>query len=342
MFSSPSQTFLNGLVDPCGQQNINDNPNRVKNCAAAGVPTTQTFNGTTEPFTNRPSSGILGLNGSNPNLAEEQGKSFTAGVVVQPSFVPGLSLSVDYYNITIDNVIFSLAGQTIINQCYDNPSGINNAFCAAITRNPNGTFAGQNSVTHGGTSVSFDRTGSSFLSGPFNFAKQKTSGIDGDLTYTTEIADGVRLNLRGLVSYLIERDNFTDIDQPGFINQQKLELGDPEWAGSLNAGIEFNNFNFRYSFRYVGKQTIGNFEATNSLQGRPPENPDGFPREYYPDITYSDIRLGIKANEKFEFYAGMDNIFDRLPPFGLTGTGGGSGIYDNIGRFMYFGATADF
>ena len=43
LYGAQSQTFLNGLIDPCGQQNINNNPNRVKNCAAAGVPTTQTF-----------------------------------------------------------------------------------------------------------------------------------------------------------------------------------------------------------------------------------------------------------------------------------------------------------
>ncbi|MGJ3625927.1 TonB-dependent receptor [Sphingomonas sp. MMS24-JH45] len=105
LFAQPSQTFL--LVnDPCGQQNINNNPNRTRNCAAAGVPTTQTFNGVTEAFTNRPASSILGLNGSNPNLAEERGTSWTLGAVFQPEAVPGLALTVDYYNITVDNVIF--------------------------------------------------------------------------------------------------------------------------------------------------------------------------------------------------------------------------------------------
>ena len=88
LFLQGNQTFLNGLVDPCGQQNINNNPNRVRNCAAAGVPTTETFNGITGPFRNVPASGILGLNGSNPNLEEERGTSYTAGVVFQPESSP--------------------------------------------------------------------------------------------------------------------------------------------------------------------------------------------------------------------------------------------------------------
>ncbi|MGH6780490.1 MAG: TonB-dependent receptor domain-containing protein [Sphingomonadaceae bacterium] len=342
LFAAPSQTFLNGLVDPCGQQNINNNPNRVANCAAAGVPTTQTFTGTTEPFTNRPASGILGLNGSNPNLSEEKGTSWTAGVVIQPRAIPGLSLSIDYYNIKIDQVIFSLAAQTIINQCYDSPSGINNPFCAAITRNPNGTFAGQSDILHGGTTVSFPRTGTSFLSGPFNFAKQKTSGIDLDLNYRTAISDGITFSMRGILSYLIERDNYTDINRPDFIDQQKLELGDPEWESSLNANLDFGVFDFNYNMRYIGKQTIGTFEAQNSLQGRPPENPDQFPFVFYPHVTYHNFRIGMEPGERFRFYAGVDNAFDRHPPFGLDGTGGGSGIYENVGRFFYLGAEVKF
>lgn len=335
-----NQTFL--LVsDPCGQQNINNNPNRVRNCAAAGVPTTQTFNGVTEPFTNRPANSILGLNGSNPNLNEERGTSYTIGGVFQPDFAPGLAITVDYYNITVKNVIFSLGGQTIIDQCYDNPSGTDNPFCSAITRNPNGTFAGQDSVLNGGTTVTFPRTGTSFISGPFNYAQQKTAGIDADVSYRHSFGNDKVLNLRAVASYLIRRDNYTDILRPDFINQQKLELGDPEWRGTFTANMDFGPFDVNYRFRYVGKQTIGTFEAQNSLQGRPPENPDQFPQVYYPDITYSDIRIGVDLPNQSQFFLGVDNMFDRLPPFGLTGSGGDA-IYDVVGRSFYAGVQVRF
>jgi len=338
LFAAGSQTFVNAFVDPCGQQNINNNPNRAANCAAAGVPTTQTFNGITEPFTNRPNSGILALSGGNPLLEEERGTSYTFGGVFQPEFVPGLAITVDYYNITVKNAIQALAGQTIINQCYDNPSGIDNPFCAAVTRNPNGTFAGQDSVSlANGAVVTFPRTGSSVLIGPFNFAKIKTSGIDTDVSYRAKLSGDISLSLRGLVSYTIKKDNYTDILRPDFINQQLLEVGDPEWEGTLSANIDFGVLDFGYRFRYIGKQTIGTFEAMNSLQGRPPENPDQFPRTFYSPITYSDFRIGIDATDKFQFSFGVDNAFDRLPPGGLTGTGGGDGIFDNVGRRFYAG-----
>jgi outer membrane receptor protein involved in Fe transport len=340
LFSAPSQTFL--LVnDPCSQTNIRNNPNRVANCAAAGVPTTQTFNGTTEPFTNVPPSSISGLNGSNPNLREETADSFTGGVILQPQGIPGLTLSVDYYNIKITNVIFSLAPQTIIDQCYDSPSGINNQYCAAVTRNANGTFAGQTGVTQGGIQIAFPATGQSFISGPFNFAKQKTSGIDADLSYSRNIGNA-KITLRGIVSYLINRDNYTDINTPTFIDQQKFEVGDPEWAGSFTANVDFGRFDINYNMRYIGKQTVGAYETQNSLQGRPPLNPDAFPFAFYPDVTYHNFRIGTDVTDKFRFYAGVDNAFDRQPPYDITGTTGAQGIYENVGRFLYAGFEAKF
>jgi len=337
LFATNSQTFLNGLADPCSQANINNNPNRKANCAAAGVPTTQQFNGgPVEPFLNVPTSGISGFNGGNPLLAAEKGTSLTIGAVAQPRFIPGLALSIDYYKISISNAINSLAAQTIINQCYDSPSGINNPFCAVVFRNANGTFAGQTTVNYNGTSVNFPTTGAgaSFISQPFNYARTKTSGIDADLSYRTKLSGDTTLNLRGLFSYLIRRDNFTDILLPDVLTQQKLQLGDPEFEGSLSAAIDFGIVDLSYNLRYIGRQTIGTFAAQNSVQGRPPENADQFPQVYYPAIVYHAIRIGIEPTNKFRFYGGVDNLFNRKPPFGLDGTGDGSGIYDNVGRFV--------
>ena len=343
LFANPSQTFLNGLSDPCSANNINNNPNRRANCAAAGVPATEIVNGVSVPFTNVPASGIRGLNGSNPNLEEERSDSFTVGAVFQPRAVPGLSLTVDYYNVTINNVIFSLGAQTLINQCYDAPGGINNPYCAAVFRRPDGTFQGQSNRVVGGTTVNYTvgATDASFLSGPFNFAKQKTSGIDADLRYAHTFGR-TKVNIGGILSYVINRDNYTDINRPEFINQQLLELGDPQWRGTFNLDVDFGMFDFGYDFRYIGKQTIGTFEAQNSLQGRPPENADQYPQVYYPQITYSDVQFGFKSNDNLRFYLGVDNVFDQLPPFGIDGTSEGGAIFDNIGRFFYAGASFKF
>ena len=89
VFATATQTFANGLTDPCDQpggtnssNNITTNPNRAANCAAAGIPTTVTYvdnNGVTQtlPFTNVPQSGVVGINSSNAGLRPEKGTSIT-------------------------------------------------------------------------------------------------------------------------------------------------------------------------------------------------------------------------------------------------------------------------
>lgn len=341
LFTTNNQTFAQP-TDPCSQNNINNNPNRVKNCAAAGVPTTQTFNGTTEPFTNNAASSISGFNRGNPLLNAEKSRSFTVGTIIQPQALRGFSLTVDYYNITIKDAIFSLAAQTIINQCYDNPSGINNQFCAVVFRNPNGTFAGQQNVLHGGATVSFPITGPSFFSQGFNYAKLQTSGVDLDATYRTRISDTGTLSLRLLASYVAQNNGFTDIGDPTFRDRYKGELGFSAWRGQFVGNLDFKTFDLQYRVRYEGKSTIAaEYETQNSFDGRPARNPDAFPTVFYPEAFYHSIQVGFNATERFRFYVGVDNVTDVKPPFDLLGVASGD-PYDNIGRFFYSGIKANF
>jgi len=342
LFGAQSQTFLNGLADPCSQRNINNNPNRVANCAAGGVPTTQTFNGVTEPFTNEPNSGISGLSGGNPGLFEETSDSWTVGAVFTPQFLPGFSMSVDWYSIELSQAIATIGAQTVINQCYDDPGGINNQFCGAIFRNPNGTFRGQQNVRHAGGVVEFPLTGQSFIQGPFNFARTETSGIDVDLAYTHNFDGDWRLNARALVSYLLDRNLFTSITDPNFRTRERSTLGNPEWNAQFNMTVGYKNFDLLYSLRYLSKQTIGAWATQNVEQGRPPQNADAFPQVFYPSVTYSDIRASARINDAHSVFVGVDNLFDRLPPLDLLGDGAGSAIFPNMGRFFYAGFTASF
>ncbi|MBY0300792.1 MAG: TonB-dependent receptor [Sphingomonas ginsenosidimutans] len=347
LFNAASQTFNNAFADPCSTININNNPNRVRNCAAAGVPTTQTFTvggvTTTEPFTNRPNGGVAAANTGNPLLREERGRSFTLGGVFQPSALPGFNLSVDYWNIEVKNVIFTLAPQTVLEQCYDNPSGIDNPFCASVNRLPNGTFAGQTTVIQGGSVVTINNPGFSTFGRPFNYARQKTSGIDVDAGYRHDFGDGVTFNIRGLASYLIKRDNYTDISQPDFINQQKFELGDPEWRFQVTNILDTGAVSFNYQVQYIGKQILNGFEYETffPLQGRAPYNPDATPFPYYPAQWYHNIRAEFDLQQGSQFYVGVDNFTNTRPPYDLLGNEAGS-LYDPTGRFFYAGFRAKF
>lgn len=350
LFSTQSETFLNGLVDPCSQTVINDDPNRARNCAAAGIPTTIVVDGDVRPWTNTAASGISGFNQGNPNLEPETSDSFTVGAVVQPSFAPGLSFSVDYYNITVNQVISGLAPQAIINRCYDDPVGLDNPFCAAVFRRRSDdpladfTFDGQANRTFAGVpQINLPLLGPSFINQPFNFAKLKAEGIDAEIAYRGEISPGVVLNARAVVTRNINRENFSFITDPERSVRLHGTLGTPEWAGNLFTNVDFGEFDFSYNARFVGRMTVNAWETQFSHQGRPPENPDATPFTYYPDIVYHNIRFGIEPEgTNFRFTAGVDNVLDQLPPSPLDGRGEGSGIYPITGRYFYVSAAVTF
>ena len=352
VYATAAQTFANNLVDPCSQGNpINANPNRARNCAEAGIPTTITLpDGSTRPWVNAPSSGISGISQGNLNLEPEIGKSFTVGAVLQPRFLPGFSLTVDYYNIEIRQAINSLTGQQIINRCYDDPVSIDNPFCDAVFRRSssdplvNGTFTGQAGRRFDGfpdfnlLSDPYNQTITpGFLQQPFNFAKLKTSGIDFDANYRTRISEDGTLTARAIVSWLENREQFTYITDPDRSDRIHGTLGDPVWQGQFSANLDFPTWDFGYDLRYVGKQTVFSWETQFSHQDREPTNGDVIADPWYPALWYHDVQVGFKVGEQYRFYLGVDNVFDELPPLGATGTGAGSGIWPVTGRYYYGG-----
>jgi outer membrane receptor protein involved in Fe transport len=363
LYATAAQTFQNGLTDPCDQpggtnssNNINANPNRVKNCAAAGIPTTITYvnndNVTvTTPWTNQPTAGVAGINSGNPNLVPESGYSFTLGSVYTPSFAPGFSISVDYYNVRVKNVISGLTGQAIINRCYDDPSGINNIFCAAVFRRSssnaveNLTFNGQSNRQIQTTTFNFSTAGngSGFINQPYNFAKLATRGIDIDVAYDHKFNDDFAINLRAIVSYVMDRLSYSYITEPNRYDRIDSTLGDPKWQGQFTANIKLGSFDVNYNARYVGKQIVSglSYETFFPSQGRSALNPDARPFVFYNPIVYQNIRLGVNVNKDYRLYLGVDNLTNQLPPYDATGTGSDA-IYPNMGRFFYAGAQIRF
>ena len=126
LYSEQSQNFAT-INDPCSARNHRRGCGRrvAANCAAAGVPalvSTTRIHATPEI-----------LSGGNPELTEETSDSFTVGLVFQPEFAPGLSFSVDYFDIDIDDVITAPTAQQIMDACYDAPD-LNNQFCGLFQR----------------------------------------------------------------------------------------------------------------------------------------------------------------------------------------------------------------
>ncbi len=321
LFSALGQNFA-FVGDPCDVANINNGTaNRPINCAAAGIPA---------GFTNTParqqSTGFL--QGGNPLLQEETGKSLTVGGVLTPRWIPGFSFTVDYYRIRVTNLIATPSAQSIVNACFDLPQP--NQFCTLVQpRRADFTFSSP-----------------AFIVRTVNFAKFVADGIDFEASYRKRFSNGLTLSVHGIATRVLKRENHVDPTNPAFSDRILSELGDPKWAANLNISLGWGPYEIRYSGNYIGKQTIGAWENYNTFQGRPPQNADITAEVYYPAVMYHALRLNVKVNDKFTFYLGGDNIFDTMPKlfkntFGSTGSAGGA-AWDYIGRYFYGGVQVDF
>lgn len=325
LYSSQSQNFAPAPGDPCSARNLaTGSANRVANCNAAGRPQDYDFVYT---------SSLEIVSGGNPNLRQETSDSYTAGFVFTPSFIPGLSITADYYNITVNDVITATgSAQQILNLCYDSPT-LNNPFCGLFQR------AGAGGGPRG--EQAFRVLEGSLLQSTANFAKLKASGVDTNISYRRRFGWG-ELNVTGIWTRTIQRSNFTNPADPTFENVILGELADPKNQVNLNTSVKLGNVTLGYQFRWIDKMYLNTFEDYNGVNGLPPQNTDFAPIQQYPSVSYSDIRLDIDATEKFNVYLGVDNMFNKQPPYGLTGVGEGSGIFDVRGRYFYAGFRAKF
>jgi outer membrane receptor protein involved in Fe transport len=278
------------------------------------------------------------VSGGNTQLAAEKSDSYTLGVVATPAFVPGFSLSVDYYNIKVKNVITSPTVQAIVNACYDLPD-LNNPFCPLFQRVPTGQVGPRGEQA-------FRIVEGSLFQGPLNFAKLTAKGIDVEVAYRHAIGDLGRLDTRLTYTRVLDRSQYLDPTRPNFqdviVGSKGGELGDPRDAFNWNTSIQHGRFTFGYQMRYISKMFVNTYEATNSVQDRAPTNADATDIFHYPARFYHDVRLGIDVGPKYNFYLGADNVTNTKPPLGLTGITAGSAIYDNRGRFYYAGFVAKF
>jgi outer membrane receptor protein involved in Fe transport len=348
--TEPGQNFAPNFGDPCSSINIGTgSANRATNCATAGRPggTNAAPNPSRPgvpapnpagPYDFRYDSSLELVSGGNPDLQAEKADSWTMGAVATPAFLPGFSVSVDYYNIKVKKVITSPTPQAIVNACYDLPD-LNNPFCALFQRVPSGQ-TGPNGEQE------FRIIEGSLFQGPLNYAKLIAKGIDVEVAYRHNLANIGRVDTRLTYTHVLDRSNYLDPTNPNFKNvivgSKGGELGDPRDSFNWNTSLQHGPFTLGYQMRYISHMYLDTYEDVNSVQGRPPENADYADRTFYPARFYHDVRLAYDVGPKYNVYIGADNVTNTKPPLGLTGIGAGSAIYDVRGRFYYVGVVAKF
>lgn len=276
---------------------------------------TRSFGSTTLIFDPLNPGGIPGnyvnLSQGNPTLEPETGDTVTIGFVYEPSWLPGFSGSIDYFDIQIDDAIADTTPQSVINRCAQGDQ----MSCDAISRDPTTTAITQIVVQK----INLDST--------------SVRGIDFDLSYQREVGPGL-LKLRLIATNAQERVEVVGdavTDYAGF-------TADPEWRGNLTAAYDVGNFYFFWQQRYVNSVQKWAF-----VPGGPQFKDPDFPSVSYTDVTAS-WNIGGSG---FELYATINNLFDKKPPLQPTPfvpglafpiSPAGNPNYDMVGSMYTVGA----
>mgnify|MGYP000002893154 CR=1 FL=1 len=259
------------------------------------------------------------LSGGNPNVAPEEAESFTAGIVLTPTMLEGLTLTIDYFDINVTDGIGSVSAKTALDKCLTTGQA---TYCNLINRNP--------------VNGSLWLTGGYISAQTTNIAEETTQGIDIIFDYSMETPLGV-LELEGVTTYL---SSFEIIELPG---EAAVECAGnwggscgknplPEWSGNYKATlVTAYDTNVSLGMRYLGE--------TDDL------NSNGIDFDSY---TYFDLTAVYSPTENYTATIGISNLFDKDPAVTSdAGTAPGNGntfpaYFDALGRYMYFNLSATF
>jgi iron complex outermembrane recepter protein len=270
------------------------------------------------------------------SITPEKADTFNAGFVFNAPRNGGVfgdfSVSVDYYNIKIKNVISAVPGLTVLSGCYNldgsNPSySATNANCALISRDANGQLV---QVTT-----------------PFkNLGSLKTDGIEIQVRWAVPApflgGDSSKLYVDTAIGYL---NNYKVQLLPGgpFLNYTGISNGSanessvppratPKWKALTTFGYRSDGgtFGLRWKFQNPLADVSKVNTPTNVAVGVP---------------AYStwDLFGSIKVNKNFELRGGITNLFDKgLPVVASNQTSTDTALYDVIGRSFYVGVKVGF
>ncbi|WP_163930150.1 TonB-dependent receptor [Paraferrimonas sp. SM1919] len=254
--------------------------------------------------------------GGNELLTPETADNTTFGLVYNPSFVEGLSLTVDYYDIAIKNTITAVDSNYIANQCLD----------------ANGAKINTGTALCQSAGIEMDQTGRiSFFNGLQNVGATNTNGIDANIAYNFEAAGldwRASLDTTFLNKYEELDQDGVAIDYLGYITGNAGSFAKLKSNFTLTANAE--DWSANYEMRYIGE--MEDFACRT--------NPSACLAPSVPSIVYHSVSGSVHVTDSINISGGINNLLDQTPPYftGYNDSNTDPYTYDVLGRYFYLKA----
>jgi len=332
---APQTTGLGNFdSDPCAGARPVSNADLRAVCLAQGAPTDSIGNIQVDP------AGQVNLtSGGNPALGAETANTWTIGAVFTPDFAPGLSVTIDYYNINLTDAITNPTTDSVFAACFGsdfrtnpqvNASSAANPACSGIRRNPaTGNLFGAVDTTPG---IPLTLT---------NLGQIKTDGIDVVINYTTDLGfAGLNLSFNGnwtnSNTFDSNQNDPTNVvfECSGFFGANCGSII-PEFSFTQRSTLQFENFDASLLWRY-----IDGVDLERSVFNAAGESPFRDEFETIGAEHYFDLTLRWNVMDNFSLTGAVINLFDNQPKvvgstIGTTAFNSGNifpSTYDPLGR----------
>ncbi len=281
-----------GADDPCSVGGFQPGTTDSDLCVQTGVDPALVGN-----FT-QANSQIEGRFGGNPDLEEETSNTYTAGIIWSP--LDSLDLTIDYYDIEIEDAISVLGGSVtnVLDLCYNVVKNASSDFCQAVNRRADSNVDFVNVLNA-------------------NIGKIETSGVDFAAYYSHDFGFGIggngsTLDINFLLTYLDEYDvtpvaelsDRVDVCAGNYGNTCGSPL--PEWQWNTRATWRTGNWTFSGLLRYIGETDDDQIENADVPRSELPA--DSIGEEYYLDLT---VAYAFEQGLTLSF--GGTNILDTEP-----------------------------
>ena len=287
---NPEQAQTFRPRDPCEQFRIDalvdaGDPTgaiRQANCIADGLAM-----GFVDPLSAR----FTGSTSGNPDMVEEEADTITIGFVFQPNFLEVLTVSVDYWDIEINDAIEAVSAQDIVNSCYDAPT-FPNQFCELQRRDRNPASA--------------QFLGLEFIrQTQLNFGKIESAGIDFAASYEFELgASSFEVGVQG--TKVDHFDRFFDPIDPTVVDPELGELRRPELSGTAHLSWGLGPFYAQWQSLYQDGQALADVEIQTALL-------DFGLAGFADDFWSHDLSVSLDVNDALQVFGGVNNVTDEIP-----------------------------
>jgi len=286
------------------------------------------------PITNRfrpagsPAEFPVQLTGGNPVIGPETGHTTTVGLVLQPAFAPRFSLSLDYYDIKVEEYIGTPGGaQNIVDQC----ALFNNAeMCSLITLGPAQSLSEIRNINT-------------------NLQWLKTRGLDIEAAYNLPLSSFGELpgafNFRLLTTHTFENKTNLFGTVTDRVGETGGLLGSPDWLASLMVGYENGGFQANVMTRYISSGVLNALYSDPGDEGFNPALANTINDNHVASAVYFNLNgsWAFGGENNIQVFAQVNNLFDRSPPMAPQLQYPSNPVYfDLIGRSYRAGIRFEF